>query len=68
MIICSPQTKGLRLVEAKPNVENMTKICFIQSRLSRQSTARGSSTGLVPAGPTKVKARKSDNVMIGFEK
>ena len=29
------------------------------SRLSRRSTARGSSTGLVPVGPTWVKDRKS---------
>ena len=32
---------------------------IIYSRLSRLSTARGSITGLVPVGPTKVKAFKS---------
>ena len=29
---------------------------FIYSQLSRHSTARGSGDGLVPIGPTKVKA------------
>ena len=32
---------------------------MIYSWLSRRSTARGSSTGLVPVGSTKVKAQKS---------
>ena len=31
----------------------------MHSQLSRHSTARGSSTGLVPIGPTKVKAPTS---------
>ena len=31
----------------------------MSSRLPRHSTARGSKTGLVPVGPTKVKAHKS---------
>ena len=34
-------------------------IDIIYSRLLRPSTARGSSTGLVPVDPTKVRARKS---------
>ena len=32
---------------------------YIFNRLSSYSTAKGSSTGLVPVGPVKVKARKS---------
>ena len=31
----------------------------IYSQLLRHCTSRGSGTGLVPVGPTKVKARKS---------
>ena len=34
-------------------------LVMIYSWLSRHSTSRGSSTGLVPVGPTKVKAHKS---------
>ena len=44
---------------ANSGKQNEIRIVDINNRLSRRITARGSCTGLVTVGPTKVKARKS---------
>ena len=41
-------------------IKDVEKGTFINIRLSRHSITRGSSTGLVPVGPTKIKACKSE--------